>query len=142
MLESLLIIKLQVTQLTEYNHSPTIRNGKTFLSVSYDYGTTQVFFPLTIAKFLRILILKNICERLLLRVKLNLSKVWKLFRVRLTFIGNYFSKFWFISLLLNVQQFQAKLKRGCFFVNFHKGYISAWLLLRLTTIIFLVFLSK
>ena len=54
MLESLLIIKLQVTQSREYNHSPTIRNGKTFLSVSYDYGTTQVFFPLTIAKFLRI----------------------------------------------------------------------------------------
>ena len=132
MLEFLLIIMLQSATLAT-------RNEKTFLSVSYDYGTTQVSFPLTFAKFLRMLILKNICKRLLLRVKLKLSKVWKLFRVRVTFIGNCFSKFWFILLLLNVKQLQTKLKRGFFFVNFHKGYISAWLLSRLAIIIFFVF---
>ena len=128
-MEFLLIIMLQSATLAT-------RNEKTFLSVSYDYGTTQVSFPLTIAKFFQIL--NNICKRLLLRVKSKLSKVWKLFRVRVTFIGNCFSKFWFILLLLNVKQFQTKLKRGWFFVNFHKGYISAWLLLRLTIIIFFV----
>ena len=68
MLEFLLIIMLQSATLAT-------RNEKKFLSVSYDYGTTQVSFPLTFAKFLRMLILKNICKRLLLRVKLKLSKV-------------------------------------------------------------------
>ena len=47
-------------------------------------------FPVDLAKFLRDKILEIICERLLLKVKLNLAKVCKSSRVWLKFIGKFF----------------------------------------------------
>ena len=95
MLESLLIIMLQATQLREYNTG--------VFSSKYCQISKNTYFE----EHMRMAAFEN-----------KLPRVW------LTFVGNYLSKLWFIRLLLNVQQFQTKLKRGCFFVNFHKRYIT------------------
>ena len=70
-------------------------------------------------------VLKIICERLLSKVKLNLSKVCKSSRVWLK--------------LIKVQHFQTQLKRCRFFEDLQN--ISSWLLLRLTISVLFINMS-
>ena len=92
----------------------------------------QRCFFVNVAELWRLLsILKVICEKMVLIVRLNLSKVCKSSRVWLKFIGKLFLTWLFEWLFLKVQHFQTQLKRRCFFVNLQNSSISEWLLLRL-----------
>ena len=87
---------------------------------------TQVFC-LNVVKLLRTPILKDICEQRLLKIKLNLFKVCKLFRVWLKFTGKIVWKWLTFKWLLLKVHFQTQLRRVYFYVSFKKSYISEWL---------------
>ena len=53
-----------------------------------------------------------------------MTKVCKLSKVNLKLISTAFSKWLSKLLLLKVQNFKTQLKRGCFFINFQKRFIS------------------
>ena len=79
-------------------------------------------------------ILKVICERLLLKINLNLSKVCKSSRVWLK-LGNFFSKYcnYLNNCFWNCNTFKHSSKE-----DLQKSYTSYWLLLRWTISVLLI----